>query len=154
MSFILTILSAVIIFILSQFVLRLILEPIVELKKCMGSICYNLLYFRSKLTNASSDNKISNEIKICSSKLIATYSSIPFYKKIHKIFSLPSDRNLFEASRNLNLIRAYMIEGHKEYLASCKSIDFPSEISNSLDKVSELLNIPTSYQEKIQNNKK
>ncbi|WP_133140244.1 hypothetical protein [Legionella genomosp. 1] len=147
----LTIFSAVIIFILSQFILRLILEPVIELKKNIGLISYTLLYFHSKLTNAAADNKISNEIKICSSKLLAAYSSIPFYSYLHKILYLPPYKDLLEASRNLNLIHAYMLEGHKEYMKSCnlkKPIHFPIEISKAMDKIGELLSITTTYQEK------
>ena len=154
MSVILTIFSAVTIFILSQFILRLILEPILELKKNIGLISYTLLYYHSKLTNAVADNNISNEIKKCSSNLLAKYSAIPLYDYLYKFLYLPPYENLLEASRNLNLIHAYMIEGHKEYMKSCnlkKPIHFPIEISNAMDKIGELLDIKTSYEERAKN---
>ncbi|HBC0463170.1 TPA: hypothetical protein I8Y81_000293 [Legionella pneumophila] len=148
MSFFLTIFSSVIIFILSQFTLKLILEPVIELKKAIGMIGYTLLFFHSKLTNASENNEISNEIKICSSKLLATYSAIPFYSQINKILYLPPYKDLLEASRELNLIHAYMLEGNKESCKLEKPIHFPIEISKSMKKIGELLNIATSYEEK------
>jgi len=150
MSVVLTILSAVIIFLLSQFVLRIIIEPIIELRKAMGLISYTLLYYRSKLTNAAANNNISDEVKKCSSKLLSTYSTIPFYNYLYKIFHLPSYKDLIEASKNLNLIRSYMIEGHIDYLKSTNpesKISFPLEISNSIDEIARKLNICTSYQE-------
>ncbi|STX50469.1 Uncharacterised protein [Legionella busanensis] len=148
MSFILTIFSAIIIFILSQFVLKLILEPIFELKKIMGLISYTLLLFRSKLTNAVADNEVSKEVKTCSSKLLAIYSTIPLYRYLYKIFYLPSYTELLEAARNLNLIHSYMLEGYKEHIKSCNlKIHLPIEISNAIDKIGELLNVTTSYQE-------
>ena len=154
MSFVLTIFTAVIIFILSQFILRLILEPIVELKKAIGLTSYTLLLYHSKLTNAAANNKISNEVKVCSSKLLAAHSSIPFYDYLYRIFYLPPYKDLLKASHELNLIQDYMIKGHKEYMKSLdlkKPIHFPIEISNSMGKIGKLLCITTSYENKKKN---
>ncbi|ARM32798.1 hypothetical protein [Legionella longbeachae] len=146
MEVFITILTGVAVFALSQFILKLLIEPIVELKQIIGRISYILLLNQSKLINAVSDEKISNDIKRCSSELLSTYTSIPFNLHIHKIFWLPSYENAFAATKELNMIHYFMCKDAQEYEKQSRGTHVPFEISRSMSEIGKLLKIKISYE--------
>ena len=58
-----TIVAGVVVFAASQYLLKLILEPIIELKKTIISISSSLLYYQAAITNASPNAEVSLLLK-------------------------------------------------------------------------------------------
>lgn len=99
-----TVLSGVFIFIISQYVLKMLLEPIFRLKEVFGSISALLLYWQHKMYPHAKSPELQAEIRKLSSLLVSRVYTIPFYGYISKIISLPSKEDLLEVSRSLNYI--------------------------------------------------
>ncbi len=148
-TFILTVLGGISIFVSGQFILKLIIDPIQELKSVLGSISYILLANQAKITNAVSDKDISLEVQKKSAEIITKCNMILFYGMVKIIFRLPSKSNILKASRQLNWISYGMQEGVKEFQQSsaydASKTDFPVENAKAIMKVGELLKIKTTY---------
>ncbi|MDQ1341042.1 MAG: hypothetical protein QG567_2200 [Campylobacterota bacterium] len=106
MEFFSTIISAVIIFVSGQFGLKLIVEPIQELKKEVSKVLNAMIFHADRISNPSSNtkeigNEISKLLRKHASNLEAKSSIIPAYK-IFEIFKiLPSKINIQKVSQLL-----------------------------------------------------
>lgn len=102
MEFFLTIISAVIIFTLGQISLKLIIEPIHELKKEIVEVLNAMVFYANKISSPNSNNQeIADEVgKILrkyASSLEAKSSIIPFYGVFELFRILPSKKYILEA---------------------------------------------------------
>jgi hypothetical protein len=140
-SIFLTILSGVSVFVLGQFILKLILDPIVSLKNVFGELSAFFLREQAKITNASGTEEIQNEIKRLSSSILANRQAIPFYKYVALILRLPTDKSLHNTCGALNKI-SYHVTGK---VPVTPGKDRYTEIYNEMAKVSENLRIKTAY---------
>ena len=144
MSIVLTIFTGIFVFIGSQYLLKIIVEPIVELKKTIGMISYTLLFYRSRIVNSIRDVEAANEIKTISAKLLSMQSTIPMYGYIYKALKLPSKCQLIEASQELNLIQSFMREdpeNHDDKVSSDKN----NLLYDTINKIGGLLEITVTY---------
>lgn len=64
MSIFLTIFAGVSVFVLGQFILKLVLDPIVSFKESLGTLSAFFLRHQAKITNANASDKMQNELKI------------------------------------------------------------------------------------------
>lgn len=106
MEFFTTIISAVMIFVLGQIGLKLIIEPIQELKKEISEILNAMVFYADRVSNPNSNSQevideVSKILRKHASNLEAKSSIIPFYR-IFEIFRvLPNKQNISEAKSHL-----------------------------------------------------
>ena len=106
MQIFLTIIAGTCTFVLGQIFLKLYIEPIQTYKSVISEIADKLIlyanvYANPKTLEDSKQAEACKEFRILSSKLQATMHSVPSYKLMSKIFSLPSIENVTKASKNL-----------------------------------------------------
>jgi hypothetical protein len=140
-SIFLTILSGVSVFVLGQFVLKLVLEPIVSLKNVFGELSAFFLKEQAKITNANATDEIQNEIKRLSSSILAHRQAVPFYKYVAFILRLPNDEAFNNACGALNKL-SYRI---KKQRPGAPDNDIYAEILSEMKKVSKNLKITVEY---------
>lgn len=102
MEYFLTITSAVIIFVLGQMSLKLIIEPIQELKKEIAKVLNAMVFYADKTSNPNTNSpkdidEIGKTLRKHASNLEAKYSIIPFYKIFEILRVLPSKDNISKA---------------------------------------------------------
>ena len=120
MQIFLTIIAGVFIFILSQYLLKFILEPILELKKSLSEIIFSLDYYSPRidplvnyhtgiLRNDIPERKqlrireVEEELARLSAVLRSKLNSILFYDLVHHIFYLPHREKIIEIAMILKI---------------------------------------------------
>ena len=139
-----TILAGVAVFVTGQFILKLVLEPIVSLKESLGELSAFCLRNRAKITNANATLEMQQELKCLGSTLISKRQAIPFYSFFACILRLPKEKDLIESCRSLNFISAEMV---KETSRHQGNLQGPVQILFELQKVSHLLGVRLDYSE-------
>jgi hypothetical protein len=129
-----TILSGVFIFVLGQFVLKLVLDPIVTLKTVLGDLSAFFLKEQANITGATATNEITDEIHRLSSSILANRQAIPFYLFFAACLRLPNDELLLKGCQSLNSIGYHVnpnisFSGGDRYEAIIKEMQ---EISTNL----------------------
>ena len=102
----LTVLSGVITFVVGQLVVKLILDPVHDLKKTIGQISHALIERANIIANPDvSTKEEKSETSLLLRKLSASLHAhlylVPAYVTIWRIFRLPSKEKLLSASTNL-----------------------------------------------------
>lgn len=144
-----TVLAGVFVFVLGQIFLKLIIEPAQELKRTLGAVSHILLVHQAKLTNATSDRGIADEVRAKSAEIVSKHHTILWYPLTRLLFGLPSKQALLSASMELNSIHYGMLPESKEYESSVafngKKTDFALQNVGAMSEVARLLRIKTSY---------
>ncbi|BFU89436.1 MAG: hypothetical protein NTAFB01_06230 [Nitrospira sp.] len=101
-----TVLSGVITFVLGQLVVKLILDPVQDLKKTIGQISHALVEQANVIANPDvSTKEEKNETSALFRKLSASLHAhlylVPAYVTTCRVFCLPSKEKLLSASTNL-----------------------------------------------------
>lgn len=134
-----TIFAGVTVFVLGQFIIKLILEPLVRFREGLGEVSALFLRHQAKITNANADDEISRQIKEAGSQLIARKQAIPLYSAVHRIFRLPSSHELLCGCRSMNFIAI-----------TCSRVEKPpnsaQQIAQEMTEVEKSLGIVISYQ--------
>lgn len=138
-SIFLTILVGVTVFVIGQFILKLVLDPIVSFKESLGSLIAFCLKNKASMANRTASEKIQNELRDIISTLIIKMNAIPFYKVFSFVPSLPKEQNVQEACLLLNDI-SYSI--NKDTAKHCGDI---LHVFMELEKVSNLLGVKLKY---------
>lgn len=76
----LTILAGVSVFVIGQFVLKLILEPIVSFKESLGALSAFCLRHTAKITNCAATPDDRKEMHLVISMILVKKQGIPFYQ--------------------------------------------------------------------------
>jgi|SRR3972149_10068093 len=76
-----TVISGLLLFIISQFILEIIIKPCVKLKRLKALLSEKLLLYQSKITNGNLSEEAIKEIKDASSKLLSFAWVFSFRKK-------------------------------------------------------------------------
>jgi hypothetical protein len=102
----LTVFSGVVTYVIGQLVLKLLIEPVQDLKKTIGMISYALIERASVISNPGNSpedvmNDTVRELRKLASHLRAHLSLIPCYPVSARMFSLPCQVNIDQAMRNL-----------------------------------------------------
>lgn len=125
MSVLLTVVSGFLVFVLGQFVLKLVLEPIVSFKEALGSLSAFCLKNRSKITNANASLDDQDELRLIISTILSKKEAIPFYPKVARLLRLPSEVDLLNACKNLNFVACEMCKDtatHTQDITGCMKI--------------------------------
>ncbi len=101
-----TVLSGVITFVIGQIVVKLLLDPVQDMKKTIGQVSHTLVERANVIANPGVPTKeimddTSDSLRKLSSQLHAHLYLIPSYNMISKVFRLPSKENLLIASSAL-----------------------------------------------------
>lgn len=148
LQFILTIFGGIVIFIISQAVLKLVIEPVQQLRGTIGLTAHTLLRHQAKITNGMEDAEISAKIFDHAAELVSKSEVIVCYRLAAFVFRLPSRINVMDAARELNGI------GH-ETMDKRPALNFAPNPPNvqavrknhtSLKNIAKLLKVKTAYQ--------
>ena len=143
-SLMLTILAGVSVFVIGQFLLKLILEPIVTFKNKIGELSALFLREQAKITNAQASEETQQEIRRMSSSILAHKQAIPFYGFFAFILRLPSTENIISSCRSLNWIAHHVV---KDAPRIPPRNDIPLEIYKEMKNINEKLKVIVSYSE-------
>ncbi|MDP3513420.1 MAG: hypothetical protein Q8S20_11770 [Sulfuritalea sp.] len=102
----LTVLSGVITFVIGQLIVKLVIEPVQEMKKTIGLISHSMIEHANVIGNPGvpSDEMMretSKHLRQLSSQLQAHLYLVPQYQKTAKIFGLPGKEKILAASGSL-----------------------------------------------------
>ena len=144
MTIFLTIFAGVLTFVLGQIFLRLLVEPVHELKRTIADIAvaiikYANVYCNPGVTTEEKENKAAEELRALASKLNAQMFLVPLYSKLHRVFGLPTKSNISQAMRHLIGI-SNAVHAGSEQMATVNG--------EKSDKVCELLGIHMPDQDK------
>jgi hypothetical protein len=142
-SIFLTVMAGVSVFVVSQFILKLVLEPIVSFKEALGGISGFFLRYNAKITNGNADADLQHELRILVSTVISKKEAIPFYRFFGFFLGLPSEKGILEGCRNLNFVGYEM----NKDTASTSGAPNCIEISNHLNEAADLLKIRLDYRQ-------
>lgn len=141
MNMFFTILAGVFVFVLSQYFLKLILEPIIEFRKMLSDISNALLSYQKEILTGDTNEKIHSTIAELSARLRSSAYLIPFYPFLYKIkiFGLPKKENILLACRKLNILSYGAIEGIEDISEKARQNE------KTLKDISRLLPIETTF---------
>ena len=124
-----TVLSGVITFVVGQLVVKLVLDPVHDLKKTIGQISHTFVERANVIANPGVPAKevmdeTSDLLRKLSSQLHAHLYLVPAYDVTCRVFRLPSKEKLLAASTNLiglsnSVYRAY----DKVYETNAKRVE-------------------------------
>jgi hypothetical protein len=143
MTFVLTVLGGVCVFLVGQIALKMIIEPCQEMKKLLGGTSHVLLYYRPKLTNVSMNNDIAIELKAKSAQLVSQTDVILWYSFVRFFFWLPSKKNVLKASTYLNQLSYTMLTGSQSEYESKSQV--ARDNINFIKTIGNALNVKTDY---------
>ena len=106
MTIFLTILAGVTTFVLGQIFLRLLVEPVHELKRTISDIAVALIqhanvYCNPGVAGEDKEREVAWELRSLASRLNAQMYLVPAYSKIHGLFGLPASPKILQAMRHL-----------------------------------------------------
>ncbi len=139
----LTVMAGVLVFVLSQFILKLVLEPIASFKESLGSLsAFGLLYHRI-IVNGTANSELQHDLRIIISTLLSKKEAIPFYSIVGFIMGFPTGKKLLEGCRKLNYVGTEMNKDTAMQPGSPNCI----EITEHLYAAGELLKARVNYSE-------
>jgi len=102
----LTVLSGVLTYVLGQLVLKLVIEPVQDMKKTIGDISHSLIEHANVISNPGLPKKeviaeTSSHLRKLSSKIQSHLYLVPLYPITARIFRLPQKEKILEASKYL-----------------------------------------------------
>ena len=115
-----TVISGVLIFVSSQILLKMIIDPVHMLKKHIGKIAHNMDHLAPYYSNPGTleDDvlkEVKEKIRMLASDLSEAFYLVPYYKKIHRIFGLPSFDDVLTAnSRLIGLSNSLLYARHAD----------------------------------------
>ena len=136
------IVAGVIVFALSQYFLKIILEPCLQCRKILSDISHTLLFYQPEiLSGNSSDLDMHKKIADLSAQLRSVVYLIPFYTflSVVKVFGLPKRENILLACRKLNTL-SYPLQCPDE-----NPRDTEKRFLKTLKDISKFLHIETTY---------
>jgi hypothetical protein len=141
MTTFLTIIAGVFVFCLSQYFLKLILEPIVEFRKILSDISHILLLNQREILSGKTREDLHESIAKLSAKLRSCTHLIPFHHFLYKakIFGLPKKENILLGCRKLNILSYGVLNGIDDASEKAKRNE------KTLKEISQLLSIETTF---------
>lgn len=135
-----TVVAGTFIFVLSQYFLKIILEPVIQCRKILSDISHTLLYYQGEILGGNSGNiDMHNKIADLSAQLRSSVYLIPFYTILFKVFALPKRENILLACRKLNTL-SYPLQ-----LPDEEPRVIEKRFEGTLKAISKLLTIETTY---------
>jgi len=132
----LTILGGIIVFVVSQFLDKLMIEPLNQFEKSRGEINYHLLFFANQYLNPGTVEKEEliksfSRMRELSAKIITDMYAIHGYGLLVLLGMVPDQRDVILATNQMFLFPMNFPEGRPSVV----------EIQNSLHKISALLHL-------------
>jgi len=98
-----TILTGVLTYIGGQLILKMILEPVQEMRKTIGNISHSLIHYANIIHNPGALSKdaihnASDHLRSLSSEIQSHLYLVPLYNATAKVFRLPSREKVLEAA--------------------------------------------------------
>jgi hypothetical protein len=98
-----TVLAGVLTYVLGQITVKLIIEPVQELKKSIGKVAHGMVMHASVISNPGVPttevmHETSKELRMLSSDLHTHLRLVPCYPKTALVFGLPSRKQILDAS--------------------------------------------------------
>lgn len=124
-----TVLSGVFTFVIGQLVVKLVLDPVQDLKKTIGQISHTLVERANVIANPGVPHKevmdeTSDSLRKLSSQLHAHLYLVPSYNRTATVFRLPSKEKLLTASTNLiGLSNSVYRADEKVYEVNAKRVE-------------------------------
>ena len=136
-----TIIAGVTVFVLGQFILKLVLEPVVSYKESLGNISAFFLKNRAAIINFNATEGMQDELRILISTLLAKKEAIPMYTQIAQFLFLISESDLINGCRILNLVAYEM----NSTTAIKRELEGSINLERELGKASSLLKIRMDF---------
>ena len=135
----LTILAGVSVFVIGQFLLKLLVEPIVSLKKSIGELSALFLQNHAVITNAHATITTQQDLKRVTSNILSNKQAVPFYSCFAVLLRLPSEECLIDACRSVNLIAHNIAENVSEESRFSRCVEISDEMKNISQKMKILV---------------
>ena len=142
-----TILTGVIVFVGGQTILKMVIEPIQKLRETIAEIAFiltnnHVVYHNSDFLDKQQVDDAYENVREMGGRLVANQTLVPFYGKLHKLFSLPSKEEVKKASERLYGIslqmdsqsdaRYYYLDLYR--IEICENLHISDPITNGLSK--------------------
>ena len=101
MTLAITFISGVAAFLLGQYALKLVIEPLLALRAHIGTIGCQLIYFADSFSREDLAPSIRQEFRKSASRLVELAYGPILYSLVHKWFCLPSISQVMEAASQL-----------------------------------------------------
>jgi len=149
MTFLLPTLIGVIIFVLGQYMLKMVIEPVQAFRASLGRLSNTILRYQGKITNASVDDELSGRLYDHAADIVSTSSTIMFYRLARRIFGLPTKDGIIKAAQSLNGIAHSLYSAARQFEDSpafmAAKPDHAGQVYKALRIIEEELRIRTSY---------
>lgn len=109
-----TVIAGVLVFLVGQILLKCVIEPVQALRATIAKVSNLLLLYQAKLTNASCEDAIAEDIKRLSADIISDSYHILCFPASRLAFGLPSRIALLNAAKELNLIHYGMLRAARQ----------------------------------------
>lgn len=143
-----TVIAGVLVFLVGQLVLKCVIEPVQALKATIARVSNLLLLYQAKLTNASCEDAIAEDMKRLSADIISNSYHILWFPVSRLAFGLPSRMALLNAAKELNLLHYGMLQtARKAEMGDGygSSSDRAMRNINAIQRIGKLLGIMTDY---------
>jgi len=132
-------LTAVVVFLIGQAVIRFVLDPLVEMRKLIGQLATDLVYYRNRFSHPPGNTteewiEATSTYRRHAAALRSLPLAVPFYNSLANLFSLPCRQQASEASSNLIGISNMTFDNPTRHDFAAKNEQF--------DTVHRVLNIP------------
>lgn len=101
------IVSGVSVFVIGQIILKLVIEPIQQLKKTMADISHTFIRYAYAIHNnkdaipEGSHDEVFDKLRQLSGQLYGDIALIPGYQFLRILFCLPKKENIYESAKSL-----------------------------------------------------
>jgi len=90
--------TGVVVFVVGQYFVRLVIEPVSELRKAIARVNYLMLYYANKMYSPSEDAEyVKKELRESASRLLELVHIPALYRFIYGIFDMPSAKDIENA---------------------------------------------------------
>lgn len=136
MTIFLTVISGTLVFVLSQYFMKFILEPIFEVKNSVKELQFYLISYKPEITSIfvtqKDRNDLAKKIRNIAAKICTEANNIPFYNYLYKLFNhFPEYNKLYE-------LKVELI-GLSNFIISDDKTDLRSRYNKRIEKIEEIL---------------
>jgi hypothetical protein len=144
---VLTAAFGILVFVASQVITKLVIEPAAQVRKALASISTTILFRQSRITNATQDAELSEELRRAAAQLLADVWMVAAYDAVRwtRLWRLPTKKDALAACHQLNLL------AYKTRPGATNPNEAPMaalSIDAALTELGRLLEITVRYEER------
>ena len=151
MSFVVPTLIGVVVFLIGQYILKMVIEPIQAFRAALARLSNTILRHQAKITNAAVDDEVSGKISDHSAEIVSAAAMIMFYRTARLFFRLPKKNGVALAARSLNHIAYSLNSSAREWEASpafnSAKPDHTRYVYDALTVIRQQIGIKTNYED-------